>query len=322
MTVAPLPTSTPGPTPTLAPTNTPLPLFMDSDMLTQMVQQVRPAVVRILAPNATGSGVIFEADGREAYILTNEHVVGRASTVTVVVNDNTSYTATPLGQDPQRDLAVLKICCGTFTALPFGVESDLQSGLQVVNMGYPLNLPGEATVTTGIISAIRYDSAGARWEVQTDAAINPGNSGGPMLSTDGRILGINTRKIDSTRSGRDAEGLGFAVSIKTVLVQLERLKGAPYTARQTPTATPIPRPTFTPTPSPLEKFIEQERQRLQTATPTRRPTMRPTSTLTPTLRPTPTIGTSGITLGPVNGVLKMLDTTQPASTIYGLLDRW
>ena len=149
-------------TPILAstPDETVLPLFLDSEMLVEMVQQVRPAIVRVQAVGkGTGSGAIFEVDGDTAYILTNEHVISGVNAISVVVNDRTSYSATVLGKDVLRDLAVLRVCCGTFKALPMGSTAQLQAGLQVVNIGYALALEGEATVTTGIISAIRYTGA-------------------------------------------------------------------------------------------------------------------------------------------------------------------
>ena len=77
-------------------------------------------------------------------------------------------------------------------------------------MGYPL--PGAATVTTGIVSAIRYEPSSLRWEIQSDAAINPGNSGGPMVLPSGEMVGVNTRKEFFSTDGRAVEGLGFAIS--------------------------------------------------------------------------------------------------------------
>ena len=93
------------------------------------------------------------------------------------------------------------ICCGDFHALSFGNVSELNPGDDVFAMGYPLGLPGEATVTNGIVSAIRYDESHQSLVIQTDAAINPGNSGGPMLSETGQILGINTFRQEETQSG-------------------------------------------------------------------------------------------------------------------------
>ncbi len=196
-----------------------------------MVERVRPAVVRISNAEGTGSGVIFEINGQEAYVLTNEHVVSLTSTNTVTVGETRNYTATVLGTDALLDLAVLRICCGRFTALPMGSATSIRPGLEVVSIGYALGLQGGATVTNGIVSAVRHDGEYGRWVVQADATINPGNSGGPMLSMKGEILGINTFKIEESATGRKTEGLGFAVSIQTIFANLGRLKsGAHVTA--------------------------------------------------------------------------------------------
>ena len=138
-----------------------------------------------------------------------------------------------------------------FRALSFGNVSELNPGDDVFAMGYPLGLPGEATVTKGIVSAIRYDESHQSLVIQTDAAINPGNSGGPMLSETGRILGINTFRQEETQSGRPVDNVGFAIAVPTIQEQLHTLKTARPSSTPTPTPTPRPTPTpgFTPTPS-------------------------------------------------------------------------
>ena len=122
-----------------------------------MVKQVRPAVVRIQTSSGSGSGVIFETQGRTGYVVTNHHVVEGEVQVSVIVNDSTTYRGSVLGTDSVRDLAVVSICCGSFQTLPFGNAAALQPGDEVVAIGYALGLPGEATVTRGIVSAVRYD---------------------------------------------------------------------------------------------------------------------------------------------------------------------
>ena len=229
----PTPEPTPTPTPTAAPTEVP-----DAE-LSEMIKRVRPAVVRITTGSASGSGVIFETQGQTGYVITNQHVVDSYRHVTVTVNDKTDYRGNVLGTDSVRDLAVVSICCDGFTVLPFGNAAALEVGDEVVAIGYPLGLPGEASVTRGIVSALRYDSAYRSDVIQTDAAINPGNSGGPMLSTSGEILGINTFRHEKTESGRPVEGLGFAVSATTVQAQLATLLAS------TPVPTPTPTPTVT-----------------------------------------------------------------------------
>ncbi len=194
-------------------------------------------MVRIQTTSGTGSGVIFETDGQSGYVITNYHVVEGKGEVDVIVSDTATYRGTVLGVDSVRDLAVVHICCGTFRKLAFGNASDLDPGAEVINIGYAMGLQGPATITKGIVSAVRYDSRREAWVIQTDAPINPGNSGGPMLSPDGKVLGINTFKISET----SVEGLGFAISQPTVQDRIPTLRAG--TPHPTPTPTRLPRPT-------------------------------------------------------------------------------
>ena len=148
-------------TPTPTPTATPAALSFPS-----MVAMARPSVVLIENSEGRGSGVIFETAGESAWVLTNEHVVGYDATVTVTVNDVSLFTGTVLGVDATRDLAVVRICCGSFSALQFGTA---ELGDEVALIGYPLayELLGSATVTRGIVSAFRYDERGQRHLIQT-----------------------------------------------------------------------------------------------------------------------------------------------------------
>ena len=225
-------TPTPVPTPTPTPTHTPTPMQADALELvvSEMVKQVRPAVVRISSGSATGTGVIFDAPGQTGYVVTNYHVVEGRTLVDVTVRDAVTYSGRVLGVDTDRDLAVLSICCGNFTSLAFGDASTLDPGDEVVSIGYALAIQGSATVTKGIVSAVRYDPAYRAKVIQSDAPINPGNSGGPVLSLDGLVLGINTFKL--------GEALGFAISAETVLERIPVLRAG--------TALPIPTPTTRP----------------------------------------------------------------------------
>ena len=250
---SPAPTPTPIPTATPAPTSAPV---GDRMPLTDMVKLVRPAVVRIATRSSVGSGVIYETTGQTAFVVTNEHVTAGSNRVSVVVNDRDTYTGTVLGTDAVRDLAVVSICCAKFESLPFGDSASLEPGDEVIAIGYALGLSGQASITRGIVSAIRYDSGHLSDVIQTDAAINPGNSGGPMLSMSGEILGINTFRIEQTSSGRTAQGLGFAVSETTVRDQIPHLRSAAAsptpTPQDVPSSVPTPGPTSTPRPGPEE----------------------------------------------------------------------
>ncbi len=200
-----------------------------------MVKQVRPAVVRISSPTGTGTGVIFDTSGETGYVVTNYHVVEGRTSVNVTVRDSATHSGKVLGVDTVRDLAVISICCGNFTSLAFGDASALDPGDEVVSIGYALGIQGTATVTKGIVSAVRYDQQYQAQVIQSDAPINPGNSGGPMLSLDGLVLGINTFKFRDV----GVEGLGFAISAETVLERIPVLREG--TALPSPTATARPR---------------------------------------------------------------------------------
>ena len=210
----------------------------EAPSLDEMVERARPSVVMVVTDLGEfvgqGSGFIFEVEGQSAYVLTNQHVVDWHRTVQVVVNDRDTYEGTVLGRDADRDLAVVKICCGSFTALEFADMQKVKVGDDLVAVGYPLNelmprtvqpiypLPYvSASVTKGVVSAFRYDSERDRRSIQYDAHVNPGSSGGPLLSMDGGVIGINTWQITNT------DGIKFAVSATTVQEHLDALKAAP-----------------------------------------------------------------------------------------------
>ena len=205
-----------------------------------MVERIKPGIVRIATNVGSGSGVIFEvgASGTTALVLTNYHVIEGAGTVRVETTDGGDYAAAVLGIDAARDLAVLRINGdGAFLALPFADDSSLRVGTDVLTLGYPLG--GSFTATQGIISAVQYYSDIDRWDVQTDAAINSGNSGGPLVNARGEVVGLNTYVIRSAPGAASVEGFGFAVSTRTVLVQLPGLKSGTLAAAPTPTPHPL-----------------------------------------------------------------------------------
>ena len=224
-TPTPTPTATPLPTVTPTPTTRPSPTPSPTPNLETMVEQARAGVVRIETGSGNGTGVIFETtgDGR-GYVLTNYHVVEGSGQVRVQVSEGAGYPATLNGYDAVKDLAVLEICCGRFRSIPFMDATTLKSGSEVIAIGYPLGLFGPATVTRGIVSAVRYDPTHKAWVIQTDAPINPGNSGGPLLSSLGEVVGINTYTFDWSDSGRPVDGVGFAISEQTIRGILQDLK--------------------------------------------------------------------------------------------------
>jgi serine protease Do len=161
--------------------------------------------------HSLGSGVIVNKDG---YILTNNHVVEGASSVSVDLSDKRHFIAKVVGTDPQYDIAVLKIDATNLPTLQFGDSKKLEIGDYVLAIGDPFGI-GE-TVTMGIVSATGRSNVGVEnngaYEdfIQTDAAINPGNSGGALVDARGDLVGINTA-IASSSGGN--EGIGFAIPI-------------------------------------------------------------------------------------------------------------
>ncbi|MBN3040189.1 MAG: trypsin-like peptidase domain-containing protein, partial [Candidatus Omnitrophica bacterium] len=174
-----------------------------------------------------GSGVIID---REGYILTNEHVVSRASEIRVKLSDGREFDAEIKGTDPRSDLAVIKIEADNLVAAKLGDSDNLKIGQWVIAIGNPFGFAidnPEPTVTIGVISALnrnisdpRKRSGGYVDLIQTDAAINPGNSGGPLVNLQGEIVGINTAII-STSGGY--EGIGFATPVNQAKRILSKL---------------------------------------------------------------------------------------------------
>jgi len=168
-----------------------------------------------------GSGFIIDKEG---IIVTNNHVIEGADEITVIMSDQTEFTAELLGRDPKADLAVLKIEPGQteLTAVEWGDSDLMRVGDWSIAIGNPLGLGG--TVTAGIISAISRDLRGSSPYVkflQTDASINRGNSGGPLFNVEGKVIGINTAIISQTGG---SIGLGFAIpsnSAKKIVQQLK-----------------------------------------------------------------------------------------------------
>ena len=155
-----------------------------------------------------GSGVII--DGTRGLVLTNTHVVEKATTISVALNDKREFEGTIIGMDPESDLAVLKIQSDqVLPSIQMGHSDDLMIGESVIAIGNPFGFSN--TVTTGVISSVnRSIKTGERIYhnfIQTDASINPGNSGGPLLNINGELIGINTAIY------AQAQGIGFAIPI-------------------------------------------------------------------------------------------------------------
>ena len=209
------------PTPIPVPTRTPTPLPTPTPTLSEIVEQVRPAIVRVRTDIGHGSGVIYEAHDGFAYVVTNYHVIQGAPQVQVTVNDSLGYPADVLGFDQFLDLAVVRIRCSRCETASLAHPVDPKVGMEVAIVGYPSgSVSGQASVSRGIVSAIGSHPDYPEDTIQTDAAINPGNSGGPMLSRSGHVLGVNTFKWITHSDGTVAEGLGFAIPATTVYPQV------------------------------------------------------------------------------------------------------
>lgn len=171
-----------------------------------------------------GSGVIISEDG---YIITNNHVIDGANSVTVTLRDgNTSYTAAVIGSDSENDIALLKVDAKGLTPATFGDSSKLAVGDYVVAIGNPLGELG-GTVTDGIISALARDVTieGENMTLlQTNAQISPGNSGGGLFNANGELIGI----VNAKDSATEVEGIAFAIPINNVLDIIDDLKSYGY----------------------------------------------------------------------------------------------
>lgn len=165
-----------------------------------------------------GSGVILTQDG---YIVTNNHVISDATSISVRTTDGTSYKAKIVGSDEKTDLAVLKIEAENLSFATFGDFSACKVGDTVVAIGNPLGQLG-GTVTDGIISALDREitiDGNIMTLIQTNTAINPGNSGGGLFNTSGQLIGV----VNAKSAGEDVEGLGFAIPINIAQPVIEDL---------------------------------------------------------------------------------------------------
>ncbi|MEM9906450.1 MAG: trypsin-like peptidase domain-containing protein [Cyanobacteria bacterium P01_D01_bin.44] len=203
-----------------------------------VVETVSPAVVNIevrrlrlradmrrpLEVAGNGSGFLFTPDG---YILTNSHVVSNTDVIEVTLADGQQYKADLIGDDPDTDLAIIRIPGSGFPHAALGNSESLKAGQLVIAIGNPLGF--QCTVTAGVVSALgrSFRSKSGRLidsVIQTDAALNPGNSGGPLVNSHGQIVGVNTAIIQA------AQGICFATPINTAkrvigpLMQMGRVR--------------------------------------------------------------------------------------------------
>jgi S1-C subfamily serine protease len=211
-------------------------------VIPEIYRRVAPATVKIDVEarrglsrgQGSGSGFVVDPTG---YILTNNHVVEGATSITVKFLDGTTLEGKVVGTDKYRDIALIKVDPGnrTLVAAPLGDSDKVEVGELAVAIGSPFGQ--EFTVTAGIISAvnrtIREEGSffGIPGGIQTDAAINPGNSGGPLLNANGEVIGINTAIETGSAYFRGNVGIGFAIPInaaKEILPTLKAGKAVEY----------------------------------------------------------------------------------------------
>lgn len=209
-------------------TQFPMPANVEDEqsLLVNLYARVNPAVVNLtiygqnggqIVPLGQGSGFVYDESGS---IITNDHVVEGAEQVEVTFSDGTIRDAEVIGQDPNSDLAVVKVdqLPEGIAPLPLGDMSELAVGQTVIAIGNPFGLDG--TLTRGIISALgrtipALTPFSIPQAIQTDAAINPGNSGGPLLDLHGHVIGVNAQ-IETDGTSRSNSGVGFAIPVNVI----------------------------------------------------------------------------------------------------------
>ena len=206
---------------------------------TFVVEQALPSVLQITAGSVSGTGFIVNESG---LVVTNRHVVEGARRVSVILSTGEEFRGDVIQRHSLLDLAYIQINSDQpFTPLALGDSNDIRIGESVIAIGYPLGeeLGLEPTVSRGIISAKRDEY------LQTDASLNPGNSGGPLLSSDGRVIGVITFRVARNETGQLISGIGFAISINE-LKQMLAAAGMPV--QTLVPSMPTPLPTIQPTP--------------------------------------------------------------------------
>jgi S1-C subfamily serine protease len=201
-----------------------------SEVVARAFDHVSSAVVSITGrtangrPAGHGSGVLYTPDG---YVLTNSHVANSAAQLTAALTDGREVRATLVGDDPETDIAVLRLTGNGFVHASFGASSTLRVGQLVIAIGNPFGY--QATVTAGIVSALGRSlrtPSGRLVEsvIQTDAPLNPGNSGGPLVDGAGRVVGVNTAIAGGAQGICFAIGIDIAASVAATLMREGRVR--------------------------------------------------------------------------------------------------
>lgn len=237
-TIAVSPTATSTSIPSSTPSATSSPTATPTRTAAQLLKAVVPSVLRIRTEDGEGTGfVVFE----KGQVMTAAHVVRAASSrPTVIAPDATEYRSVVLGLDEERDLALLTV--PGLPAPPLALSTDISIGDTVLAVGYAAGLPGDASMTRGIVSAKRIEPETGLRILQTDAPINPGNSGGPLFNEAGQVVGVNIGRLRGSRA--QYENMGFAVSANEIRLVADSLQAG--LVRLVPMATARPAPTTRP----------------------------------------------------------------------------
>lgn len=203
----------------------------------QAIQQVRDAIVTVETPDGTGAGFVVNSDG---YVLTNQHVVGKATDISVKLRSGEKLKATVARTGEDTDLCLLKVERKHLPAVQFAPSAQLKQGADVAAVGAPLGL--ENTLTKGVLSSTAREVDGKRY-IQIDAALNPGNSGGPVINADGCVVGV------ATSVAKEAQGIGLAIPSDDVTAFLDAA-GVSYALALSQDTEPAPSTPPTESPSP------------------------------------------------------------------------
>lgn len=227
---------------------TPTPTLQD------VVRRTSPSLVQVTSNVSAGSGFIVDSGQG---VITNAHVVGDDSRVSVWLHDGRELQGRVVGLDEYLDLAYIRLPGGQrLQSAVMGNSARVSAGQDVLALGFPLDSsPGDSPIVTkGIVSSVRTVD-GAKW-IQTDAPVNPGSSGGPLLDNRGRVIGVVTSRLDyDWDSGRNVEGVGFALAVDELKDRLDFLSGGGQALLPTPTPTPRPTPTPTPVVVPTGNWV-------------------------------------------------------------------
>lgn len=205
-----------------------------------VTEKALPSVAHVAAGSGAGTGFVIDEEG---LVVTNKHVVGSNSEVSVKFVTGDTYRGNVTYRHPSLDLAYIQLkASDSFQPIAIGDSDQIRIGEEVIAIGFPLSqsLGLEPTVSVGIVSSKRNDY------LQTDAALNPGNSGGPLLDTHGHVTGIIISRLETDDSGRPIAGIGFAIPINTVKASMTSYASRAGSASSTRALTPFP--TIGPTP--------------------------------------------------------------------------